>query len=141
MIVKRLVDETKLAWSVVEAARPYLSDNERNAAYVALGAGDTFTAIRQLFRSVEINRIPLEPDLLQQCRTWLHGYRGHEDERYLRRVIEESFIPYLIAASATRRASRAPARPKPRRWLPSPPPRHATDNAAVQQPLHHVLFP
>jgi hypothetical protein len=89
MIVKRPVDEAKLAWAVAEAAKPYLRAVERDAVFVAIGAGETFAAIRGLLRSVEVNQIPLGPDLLQQCRTWLHGYGGHEDERYLRRLIEE----------------------------------------------------
>jgi hypothetical protein len=89
VIVKRLVHEATLAWAVAEAAKPYLSAVERDAVFVAIGAGETFVAIRGLLRSVEIKRIPLEPDLLQQCRTWLRGYGGHDDERYLRRLIDE----------------------------------------------------
>jgi hypothetical protein len=108
--VERLVHEAKLAWAVAEAAKPYLSAVERDAAFAAIGAGETFAAIRQLFRSVEIKRI-LRPDLLHHCRTWLHGYFGHEDERYLRRLIEEPLIPCAITAPATIRATRMPATP------------------------------
>jgi hypothetical protein len=111
VIVNRLVHEAKLAWAVAEAAKPYLSAVERDAVFVAIGAGETFAAIRQLFRSVEIKQIPLRPDLLHHCRTWLHGYFGHEDERYLRRLIEEPLIPYVIAPPATMRATRTPATP------------------------------
>ena len=111
MIVERLVHEANLAWAVAEAAKPYLSPVERNTVFVAIGAGETFAAIRQLFRSVEIKQIPLRPDLLHHCRTWLHGYFGHEDERYLRRLIEEPLIPYVIAPPATIRATRMPATP------------------------------
>lgn len=109
--MERLVHEAKLAWAVAEAAKPYLSAVERDAVFVAIGAGETFAAIRQLFRSVEIKRIPLRPDLLHHCRTWLHGYFGHEDERYLRRLIEEPLIPYAITPRATIRATRMPATP------------------------------
>ena len=110
-MVERLVHEAKLAWAVAEAAKPYLSAVERDAVFVAIGAGETFAAIRQLFRSVEIKQIPLRPDLLHHCRTWLHGYFGHEDERYLRRLIEEPLIPYVITPPATIRATRMPATP------------------------------
>lgn len=113
MIGERIVHEANLAWAVAEAAKPYLSAIERNAVFVAIGAGETFAAIRQLFRSVAIKRIPLRPDLLQQCRTWLHAYGGHDDERDLRRLIEEPLIPYVIGAPATIRATRVPATPKP----------------------------
>jgi hypothetical protein len=111
VIVNRLVHEAKLAWAVAEAAKPYLSAVERDAVFVAIGAGETFAAIRQLLRSAEIKQIPLRPGLLHQCRAWLHGYFGHEDERYLRRLIEEPLIPYVIAPPATIRATRTPATP------------------------------
>jgi hypothetical protein len=120
--VERRVHEANLAWAVAEAAKPYLSAMERNAVFVAIGAGDTFAAIRRLLRSVEIKRIPLRPQLLQQCRTWLRGYGGHEDERHLRRLIEEPLIPCVIGAPATIGATRVPATPKPAQLaaLPSP---------------------
>jgi hypothetical protein len=117
MIVKHVVHEANLAWAVAEAAKPYLDAVERDAVFVAIGAGETFEAIRGLLRSVEIKRIPLELDLRQQCRMWLRGYGGHDDERHLRRLIEEPLIPYVIAAPATIRADRMPAMPKPRSWL------------------------
>ena len=119
MIVERVVHEAKLAWAVAEAAKPYLSAMERDAVFVAIGAGETFAVIRGLLRSVEIKQIPLGLDLLQQCTTWLRGYGGHDDERHLRRLIEEPLNPYVIAAPATIRAARVPAipKPKPRSWL------------------------
>ena len=113
MIVEQLVHEANLAWAVAEAAKPYLSAIERDAVFVAIGAGETFAAIRELFRSVAVKRIPLGPDLLQQCRTWLYAYRGHEDERDLRRLIEEPLIPYVIRVPATIWVARVPATPKP----------------------------
>jgi hypothetical protein len=51
--VKRLVQEANLAWAVAEAAKPYLSAVERDAVFVAIGAGETFAAIRRLSRSNE----------------------------------------------------------------------------------------
>jgi hypothetical protein len=117
MIVEHIVDEANLAWAVADAAKPYLSAMERDAVFVAIGAGETFAAIRQLLRSVEIKRIPLGLDLLQQCRTWLRGYGGHDDERHLRRLIEEPLIPYVIGARETMRVTRVPTIPKPRSWL------------------------
>jgi hypothetical protein len=111
-----------VAWAVAVAAKPYLSAVERHAVFVAIGAGETFAAIRGLLRSVEIKRIPLGPDLLQQCRTWLRGYGGHEDERYLRRLIEEPLIPYVMATPAVR-AARVPAMAKPAQLAPPIQPR------------------
>jgi hypothetical protein len=118
MIVEHVVHEANLAWAVAEAAKPYLNAVERNAVFVAIGAGETFAAIRGLLRSVEIKRIPLELDLLQQCRMWLRGYAGHDDERHLRRLIEEPLITYVIGAREIMGFTRVPTMPKPRSWLP-----------------------
>lgn len=113
VIVKRLVQEINLAWALAEAARPQLSAVERDDIFVAIGAGDTFGAIRQLFKSVAIKRIPLRPDLVQRCTTWLHAYVGHEDERYLRRLIDDFLIPYAIQVPAPLRVNRLPITPTP----------------------------
>jgi hypothetical protein len=117
MIVEHVVHEANLAWAVAEAAKPYLDAVERNAVFVAIGAGETFAAMRGLLRSVEIKRIPLGLDLLVQCRMWLRGYGGHDDERLLRRLIEEPLIPHVIGARQVMRVARVPAIPKPRSWL------------------------
>ena len=111
-MVEQIVHEANLAWAVAEAVKPYLSAVERDEVFVAIGAGETFAAFRQLFRSVAVKRIPLRPDLLQQCRTWLYTYRGHDDERYLRRLIEGPLIPYVIRAPETIWVAPVPATPK-----------------------------
>ncbi len=108
MIVNRLAQEANLAWAVAEAVKPYLSAVERDAVFVAIGAGDTCAAIRRLLRSVEIKRIPLTPDLLHQRRTWLRGYGWHDDERDLRHLIEEPLLPHLIGAAAPHRSPVCP---------------------------------
>jgi hypothetical protein len=66
---------------------------EHDAVFVAIGAGETFAAIRQLFKFVATNRIPLRARLVQRCIIWLNAYIGHEDERYLRRLIEDYLTP------------------------------------------------
>ena len=53
------------------------------------GAGDTLAAIRELIKCVAIRGIPMGPDLVRGCVSWLDAYVGHEDERYLRRLIED----------------------------------------------------
>jgi hypothetical protein len=87
--VALLVQEADLAWALAEAVKPYVSTVERNHVFMAIGAGENFSAIRGLFKSVAIKRIALRPDLVQQCTTWLHAYVGHKDEQYLRHLIEE----------------------------------------------------
>ena len=138
IIVEHVVHEANLAWAVAEAAKPYLNAVERNAVFVAIGAGETFAAIRGLLRSVEIKQIPLGLDLLQQCRMWLRGYGGHDDERHLRRLIEEPLITYVIGA----REGSPVYRPCQNRAVgcASPLPRHAADKAVAQMREHHRWF-
>jgi hypothetical protein len=98
--VARIVQDTNLAWALAEAIKPHLSTLERNHVFAAIGAGDALPAIRDLFKSVAIKGIPLRPDLVQQCTTWLHAYVGHNDERYLRGLIEDYLVPYSMKYSA-----------------------------------------
>jgi hypothetical protein len=115
--VALLVQETNLAWALAEAVKPYLSAVERNHVFMAIGAGETFAAIRGLVKSVAIKRIALRPDLVQQCTTWLHAYVGHKDEGYLRRLIEDYLVPYSISVPATLRVNRLRTTTKPRQLL------------------------
>ena len=91
--MERIVAEADLAWALAEAAKPHLSAVERYDVFAAIGAGETFAAIRQLFSWVATKGIPVELVLVERCITWLHAYAGHEDERYLRRLIENFLIP------------------------------------------------
>ena len=94
MTVALFVRETHLAWALAEAVKPYMTADERHSVFMAIGSGETFAAIRGLFKSVAIKRIALRPDLVQECTTWLQTYVGHKDERYLRRLIEDYLVPY-----------------------------------------------
>jgi hypothetical protein len=85
--------EANLAWALALTAKQFLNVVERNDMFVAIGAGETFAVIRALLKWFAIKRIPVEPDLVRQCGSWLDAYVGHEDERYLRRVIEDFVGP------------------------------------------------
>jgi hypothetical protein len=111
--VALLVQEADLAWALAEAVKPYVSTVERNHVFMAIGAGETFAAIRGLFKSVAIKRIALPSDLVQLCTRWLHAYVGHKDERYLRRLIEDYLVPNSIRVPATAPVNRLPTTPKP----------------------------
>jgi hypothetical protein len=108
----------------LKAIKPHLSTLERNHVFAAIGAGDAFAAIRHLFKSVAITRIPLRPDLVQQCTTWLHAYVGHSDERYLRRLIEDYLVPYSMNVPATVGVSRLTTTSKPGHPVALPAQRH-----------------
>jgi hypothetical protein len=97
--------EANLAWALALAVKPFLDVVERNDLFVAIGAGETFAVVRALVKWVAIKRIPVEPAVVRQCVSWLDGYAGHDDERYLRRLIEEMVSPTANQAWATVRVN------------------------------------
>jgi hypothetical protein len=113
VIVVRLLNEANLAWALAEAAKPHLSIVECDAVFVAIGAGETLAAIRQLVKLVAMKRIPLQPDLVWRCTTWLRAYVGHDAERYLHRLIEDFVIPCAICVPAMVRVNGVPTTPRP----------------------------
>jgi hypothetical protein len=98
VIAVQNVQETDLAWTLIEVAKPHLNVLERNYVFVATGAGDTFAAIHHLLKLIAAKGIPLRPSLVQLCVTWLDSYAFHEEERYLRRLIEGFLLPDAIRA-------------------------------------------
>lgn len=124
-----LVEETNLAWALAEAITPHLSAVERNHVFVVIGAGEAFAAIRHLFKSAAFKRIPLRPDLLRQCTSWLHAYVGHEDERYLRHLIENYLMPDSIHVLASVRVNRLTTPPNAGRVVAAAAQRHRVGTA------------
>jgi hypothetical protein len=90
------LEETNLAWALAEAAKPYLNAVERNDVYTAIGVGETSAAIGELIATAAAKRIPLRSDLIDVCRSWLDIYVGHENERYLRDLVDCVVAPYAI---------------------------------------------
>jgi hypothetical protein len=102
------VQEAKLAWALIEAAKSHMNTGERNYVFVTIGAGDTFAAIRSLINLVGGKRIPLHPHLVQLCAIWLHGYAFHDEHESLRGVVEDVLRLNTIKVSpASRRLSTA----------------------------------
>ena len=59
--VALLVQETTLAWALAEAVKPHLSATELDHVFMTIGAGDTFAAIRGLFKLVASSESPCDP--------------------------------------------------------------------------------
>jgi hypothetical protein len=112
-IAVRNVQEADLAWALIEVAKPHMNAGERNFVFVAVGAGDTFAAIRSLINLVAAKRIPLRPHLVQLCATWLDAYTFHDAHEQLRRVFEDFVMPTSIQASTAIRRLSTPPKPLP----------------------------
>lgn len=98
MIAVQNVQETNLAWALIEVATPHLNVVERNYAVVTTGACDTFAAIDHLLKLIAVKGIPLPPWLLQPCVTWLDSHAFHDEEQHLRRLIEGFLLPDAVRA-------------------------------------------
>jgi hypothetical protein len=107
----RNTQEANLAWALIEVAKPHMNTGERNFVFVAVGAGDTFAAIRSLINLVAAKRIPLRPHLVQLCATWLDAYTLHDEHEHLRRVIGDFLVPNSIGASTAIRRLSTPPKP------------------------------
>src|SRR5882757_8919134 len=117
VIAVQNVQETNLAWALIEVAKPHLNRLERNYAFVTTGAGDTFAAIHHLLKLIAAKGIPLRPGLVQLCITWLDSYAFHEEEPYLRRLIEGFLLPDAIRALSAALVNPLSAAPKPKELL------------------------
>jgi hypothetical protein len=116
VIAVQNVQETNLAWALIEVAKPHLNRLDRNYAFVTTGAGDTFAAIHHLLKLIAAKGIPLRPSLVQLCVTWLDSYASHEEEPYLRRLIEGYLLPdaiRVVNAACVNPLSTAPRRTEP----------------------------
>lgn len=83
------MDYTQLAWSLAEACRHSLSETEKCVVYVALGAGDTRTAINELVRAAAWEHIALSPEVAVALRSWWAAYDDACGARNFNRVLIE----------------------------------------------------
>jgi hypothetical protein len=72
------------------------------------GAVDTYAAIRSLFKSVALKRIPVGTEVARGCISWMKSHLGHKDERYLCRLIEKIVGPSITHFPANVRVCRSP---------------------------------
>jgi hypothetical protein len=80
--------DVELAWELAELVHNRLTAIERNNVYIAIGAGDTFTAIEVLLQAVVVRSVALQDELVARLHHWLQGYandpRGPDLHRILR---------------------------------------------------------
>jgi hypothetical protein len=106
VIAVRNVLEDNLAWALIEVAKPHLNVLDHNYFFVMVGSGDTFATIHHLLKLIAAKQILLRIDLAQLCATWLDTYAFHDEEQYLRRLLEGFLMPCAIRASAAAQTSR-----------------------------------
>jgi len=99
--VKKAPDDDALAWKLAATARPHLSRPDADRIYIAIGIGETFTAIDALLTAIARQAIPLGDDLVATLATWLDCYRGQDTEPRLRHLLVEmkTMAPHRISAA------------------------------------------
>jgi len=86
--------EAALAWSLADAAGHYLDAVQHNNVFVAIGSGETFTAIFLFLDAITRKGSLLESGLGPRLLTWLEAYTGHDDESRLRRMTHQAIHGY-----------------------------------------------
>ena len=104
------IEETSLAWALIDAAKPHLNMHERNHVFTTVGAGDSFEAIRHLLKLIATKHVVLHPQLVQQCKAWVETYSLHEEQLWLRRVIEGFLMSDSVPALTANRVTTTPRR-------------------------------
>lgn len=77
--------ELELAWSLADTASQYLDPDQRNKMFVAIGVGETLTAIRLALEAITCARCRVGDRVAAHLSAWLDAYAGHDDEPCLRR--------------------------------------------------------
>jgi hypothetical protein len=86
---RKAPDDAALAWELAAAAHPHLSRSEADRIYIAIGIGETFTAIDALITAIARDRITLGEELVATVASWLDCYLGQDAEPRLRQLIAE----------------------------------------------------
>jgi hypothetical protein len=103
------IQETSLAWALIDTAKSHLNVGERNHVFTTVGAGDPFAAIVHLLKLIATKHIVLHPQLVQQCKAWIDAYALHEEQVRLRHLIQGFLIPDSIRALTAAPVTKAPA--------------------------------
>jgi hypothetical protein len=81
------LQEHDLAWALADIADPQCRCTERHNIYVAIGVGDTFSAIRALVMVIVREGLPLPLDLVAALASWLDAHSHNESEPHLRGLV------------------------------------------------------
>jgi hypothetical protein len=113
------MDYSQLAWSLAEACNHCLEPAQRCAIYVALGSGDTRTAISRLVRAAARQPITLAPEVALELRAWWVAHDGSRVTSGLHGVLIDLLTkqcapstPWITSCTATERKYLQPRRPR-----------------------------
>jgi hypothetical protein len=103
----------QLAWSLAETCSHCLNESEKCAVYVALGSGDTRTAISKLVKAAARQHVTLSTETAVALRAW---WVAHDDARGVSRRTAV-LIGQLTTPSAPRPSPMTPGIRPERKYL------------------------
>ena len=92
----------ELAWALTEAADHCLDESKRFDVYLALGAGDTYTAIRDLTRILVREQVQLAAEVVAALGAWWAAHRDGDDHHVTALVHQLSLDPWIDLVEVSR---------------------------------------
>jgi hypothetical protein len=93
--------ERQLAWKLADAMSGCLADGDHPNVYAALGAGNTFHAIRHLLTIAVRETHPVPCALVHALAVWLEGYAGGEYYTPTRQLLDTVHRQTLVHGSGS----------------------------------------
>ncbi|WP_232006951.1 tryptophanase [Mycobacterium sp. 1245805.9] len=87
MIDPPFISDADMAWSLIDAIKPCLTDYERTVAFVELGCGDGYLVIQRILTALVSTPSALPMAILAKLSRWLNGYAGSPEEPQLRMML------------------------------------------------------
>jgi hypothetical protein len=83
-----IISDGDMAWKLVDAVGSCLTGYERTTAFVELGCGESYLAIRRIITALLSTRTALPVAIVSQLTGWLNGYAGNPEEPQLRMMLD-----------------------------------------------------
>ncbi|WP_431236274.1 hypothetical protein ACQ856_29355 (plasmid) [Mycolicibacterium psychrotolerans] len=96
--IRNAISDRDLAWSLAEAAHPFLDEGHRAWVYVAIGAADYIPAIERVISGVGRNWTSLPDVIRAEVGHWLSRLGEFADGQQLQRMIDAASSPVQINA-------------------------------------------
>lgn len=83
-----IISDEDMAWSLVDAVKPNLTDHERTHVFIELGCGESYLAITRILTALMSTRMAVPEGTLSELADWLNGYAGSPIEPQLRMMVD-----------------------------------------------------
>lgn len=96
--------DNRLAWRLADELTARLTEQDKTAVYVELGAGETWPAVTRMLTLAVHAELPLPADLITEFAMWLDKYVGGIEEPLIRDLLMRapSFSPDGSGTGLTR---------------------------------------